>query len=246
MNLRSAPGPHPATAVCQPAWDPAEVMIVGAGPAGLLLANLLGQAGVRCQVFDRRDRPLEDSMAIGVTPPSLEILRRLGLDHRFREEGVPVQWAEVHEAGRRLGRMTFAHLRSPYPFFLSIPQASTVAILRENLQPFSAVTVHEGWECVGLEQRADQVTLGLRAVGRGAAAQARAPFVVGCDGYRSTVRVAAGVARRERVYPQRFMMADFPDASGLKDEARLFFSAEASVESFPLPGGSCLRGTRPT
>ncbi len=237
MRVRSAPGHAPVPAIPPPARDSAEVIMVGAGPVGLLLANLLGQAGIRSLVFDRRDRPLDHSMAIGVTPPSLEILRRLGLDGRFRAEGVPVQWAEVHEAGRRLGRMTFAHLRSPYPFFLSIPQARTVAILRENLERYPSVTVHEGWECVGLDPSAEQVTLGLREVGSGGWAEARASLVVGCDGYRSTVRAAAGLAGRERVYPQRFVMADFPDASGLGDEARLFFSAEASVESFPLPGG---------
>lgn len=72
-----------------------DVAIVGAGPVGLLLANLLGARGVRTAVFDKRPSPGTGSMAIGITPPSLEILKRLALDEVFREAGVPVRHAEV-------------------------------------------------------------------------------------------------------------------------------------------------------
>ena len=61
-----------------------DVAIVGAGPVGLLLANLLGAQGVRTCLFDKRTEPQTSSMAIGITPPSLEILKRLGLDEVFR------------------------------------------------------------------------------------------------------------------------------------------------------------------
>ena len=103
-----------------------DVVIIGAGPVGLLLANLLGARGISTQIFDQREQPLESSMAIGVTPPSMEILKRLGLDTVFQEAGVPVRHAEVHESHRRLGRLDFAQIKSDYPFFLSIPQARTV------------------------------------------------------------------------------------------------------------------------
>src|SRR5215207_6209411 len=57
-----------------------DVAIVGAGPVGLLLANLLGARGVRTLIIEKRREPQTSSMAIGITPPSLEILRCLGLD----------------------------------------------------------------------------------------------------------------------------------------------------------------------
>jgi 2-polyprenyl-6-methoxyphenol hydroxylase-like FAD-dependent oxidoreductase len=215
----------------------ADVIIIGAGPIGLLLANLLGRASVRTLVFDKRDSPLESSMAIGITPPSLEILKPLDLDHVFINAGVPVRYAEVHESGRKLGRLAFNHIRSDYPFFLSIPQARTVEILRDSLRRFPSVTVQDGMECTGLEQDSHGVRAMLGHVNTKISFQTRAAFLVGCDGHRSTVRRAAGLRVREKLYPQRFVMADFRDDSGLGEEARLFFSPEASVESFPLPGG---------
>jgi len=215
----------------------AEVLVVGAGPVGLLLANLLGARGVRVLLVDQRETPPESSMAIGVTPPSLEILRSLDLDRVFQEAGVPVRHAEVHEARRCLGRLDFAGIGSDYPFFLSLPQAQTIAILREKLNHFPTVRLQGGVAFTGLTTERRGVRARLRNAGAAAETQVAVQFVVGADGHRSRVRAAAGLTVRERDYPQRFIMGDFADASGLGTEARLYFSAEASVESFPLPGG---------
>jgi len=214
-----------------------DVLIAGGGPVGLLLANLLGLRGVRTRVVDRRDAPLDSSMAIGITPPSLEILRKLGLDRVFLDAGVPVRHAEVHEQRTLLGRLDFAGIASDYPFFLSIPQARTVEILRANVAKFPGVEVINGVEFTGLTQDSGGVRIALRNVANEVVFDARSRFVIGCDGHRSLVREAAGLTVHERIYPQQFVMADFTDRSGLGHEARLFFTPSASVESFPLPGG---------
>ncbi len=215
----------------------ADVLIIGAGPVGLLLANLLGTQGIRTLVCDQRTTPLDRSMAIGITPPSLEILKPLGLDEAFTRAGVPVRYAEVLESRTCLGRLDFDEIRSDYRFFLSIPQLRTVGILRENLARFASVRLLDGTRFMAVEQRADHIRVNVRDVDGHIDFDLCARFLIGCDGHRSTVRSAAGLAVRERVYPQRFVMADFPDHSGLEGEARLFFGPEASVESFPLPNG---------
>ncbi len=219
-----------------PTFD-AEVLIVGAGPVGLLLANLLGTRGVRTVVCDQRTTPLSSSMAIGVTPPSLEIFKQLGLDSVFRDSGVPVRHAEVYEGRTCVGRLDFAGIASDYQFFLSIPQAQTVEILRKNLRKFSCVTVLDGVEFTGITQESDGVRVVMDGGANRGDTRLRARFVVGADGHRSAVRAAIGLSVRKKIYPQRFIMADFVDRSGLGNEARLFFTPEGSVESFPLPGG---------
>lgn len=219
-----------------PAPD-AEVIIIGAGPVGLLLANLLGANGVRAVVFDQRATPLTSSMAIGITPPSMEILKALNLDSVFRDAGVPVRHAEVYESRTRVGRLDFAGIKSDYQFFLSIPQARTVQILRSNLDRFSCVKVHEGVEFTDLTEEVDGVRVTLRGTADQVSFELRSRYIVGADGHRSAVRETAGLTVQEKIYPQRFVMADFEDRSGLGDEARLFFTPQASVESFPLPGG---------
>jgi 2-polyprenyl-6-methoxyphenol hydroxylase-like FAD-dependent oxidoreductase len=228
------PGVNPASISAPSVSD---VIIVGAGPVGLLLANLLGARGIPTDLFDKRTGPLTSSMAIGITPPSLDILSVLGLDGVFRDAGVPVRHAEVYELGTRVGRLDFAGIASNYPFFLSLPQARTVEILRHNLAKFPNVTIHDGAEFSGLEQDAQGVQAAFRDSVSGRDSQFRGRFLIGADGHKSAVRVAAGLKVRERLYPQRFIMADFTDDSGLGDEARLFFTPEASVESFPLPDG---------
>lgn len=216
---------------------PATVLIVGAGPVGLLLANLLGCRGIPTRVFERRVGALDRSMAIGITPPSLEILRKLGLDRAFCRQGVAVRFAEVYEEQDRLGRLDFAGIESEYPFFLSLPQARTCEILRTELQRHACVRIESGVEFVGVQSDGDGVTARLRSLESELEFSLRGAFLVGCDGHRSAVRESAGIATRERVYPQRFVMADFVDRSDLGDEARLFFGPQASVESFPLPDG---------
>ena len=106
-----------------------DVVVVGGGPVGLLTACLLADRGLRVTILEKRPGPTTRTMAIGVTPPSLEILRGIGLDQEFVRRGVRVRTAEVHESRRTVGRLRFDDLPSPYPFVLSIPQPDTVELL---------------------------------------------------------------------------------------------------------------------
>jgi len=214
-----------------------DVLIVGAGPVGLLLANLLGKAGIRTLIVERRTAPPDQSMAIGITPPSLEILGKLGLDDEFIQRGVCINTAHVTEDGRHLGHVDFSRIRAAHRFILSLPQAQTVALLWRNLSRFDNVQLWTGLECAALEQHADQVEVRLRDAGTGLTRVVRSRYVVGGDGNRSRVRELAGIAVQTKTYRPRFLMADFADETGLGEEAHLFFTARGSVESFPLPGG---------
>src|SRR5262245_20888205 len=191
-----------------------DVAIVGGGPTGLLLANLLGARGVRALVFDKREMPQSSSMAIGITPPSLEIMRPLGLDRVFRNAGLPVRHAEVYEGKTRVGRLDFARLDSEYPFFLSLPQARTIELLQGNLPSFPNVALQAGVTFTSLSQHPQGVRAAFRDL-EGNPIEVQARFLVGADGHKSAVRQTIGLKAREKIYPQRFIMADFQDGSGL-------------------------------
>ena len=217
-----------------PEW---QVLVVGAGPVGLLLGNLLGAGGLRTLVIDKRTAGPEASMAIGLTPPSLALLRSLQLDQSFIGAGVPIDQAVVHGDRGRLGGLSFDGLPAPYPFILAIPQAETVRRLEDRLADWPEVELRRGTELLALEQAAD----GVRAILRAGSATATYPihctFLIGADGGRSHVRQLAGITSDSGSYPQNFVMADFADHSGFGDQAHLFFTRHGSVESFPLPKG---------
>lgn len=207
---------------------PSEVAVIGGGPVGLLLARLLHLGGARVTVFERRPTPCAHSAAIGITPPSLRILRRAGLLEDFLSAGVKVEECFVHGRRGPLGTVSFRQIPDEHRFVLSLPQADTVAILRRSLPERSVV---DGCEVTGVRQEADGCTV---MTSRG---ERRFDWAAGCDGFRGSTRSFAGIPAAVRSYGCHFVMADFVDRSGLGAEAHLFFRPEGSVESFPLPGG---------
>jgi len=142
-----------------------DVLIVGAGPTGLLLANQLGKRGIACVVVDRADDPPAESMAIGMMPPSLEILRPLDLDRAFVRHGLPVTRGYVHEEGRLLGCVRFEGIRSRYPFVLSLPQRATIQLLEEALERWPQVQLYRGMGLVGFREEGDRVVASLETPG---------------------------------------------------------------------------------
>ena len=225
----------------------AQVLIVGAGPTGLLLANLLGARGITVTILERKEPPdrsvpeTEQSRAIGVTPPSLEILSQVGLAEALVHCGVSIQRAVVHGRsviGERapLGELRFEGIHHRFPFILSGPQTRTQAILEEGLHRFPSVRVEYGREVIRYaeadgeisEAATVQCTDGTLWSGQ---------YCVVADGAHGTTALAAGIGRRGAPYRPWFTMGDYRDGSGLGAEAHLWFTVEGAVESFPLPEG---------
>jgi 2-polyprenyl-6-methoxyphenol hydroxylase-like FAD-dependent oxidoreductase len=213
------------------------ILIVGAGPTGLLLANLLGDAGVPCLLVDRRANLPAQSRAIGVTPPSLELLAELGLAESLVARGVPVRDAIVSDGRRRLGSVSFCDLPGPFPFILAVPQRETMGVLEDRLPDLSRVEFRKQTELVGLTPLSGRVVARLRDLTTGRELEEDCACLIGCDGNRSTVREATGFRWRRKRYAVSFIMADFAGRSGFGDDAVLFFTPAGAVESFPLPCG---------
>ena len=215
----------------------ADVIVAGGGPVGLLLAGLLGRRGLEVLVVERRHRIPEASMAIGITPPSLAILKELGLDQTFTQHGVTIDTARVFEAGDCLGKVDFSRLPTDHRYILSLPQAMTLKLLQAHLATIPNVRLVTGVDVVDHADERDGVRIELQDRETGARSTARAAYLAGCDGHHSTVRRLAGIGMRTRGYRPRFIMADFEDRTTLHREAHLYFGPHGSIESFPLPGG---------
>jgi 2-polyprenyl-6-methoxyphenol hydroxylase-like FAD-dependent oxidoreductase len=172
--------------------DAVTVLVVGAGPTGLLLAAELHRRGVRCLIVDEHDGPLDWDRATVVHPRSLEIFDTLGIVGPLLEKGVRQRRARLHSAGAVLGEIDLSLCGSRYPFNIGISEEVTEAILADYLGRHGGA-VTRSTRLVALDVREDGVVATLDQAGE--PAQVRAQWVVGCDGIRSTVRTLAGIER---------------------------------------------------
>lgn len=214
-----------------------DVIIVGAGPVGLLLAALLGRRGRSVLVLDQKTQKSPGSNAIGVTPPSLDLLATLGLAETLSRQGAPIRRVTVHGPGQTvLGTVTFDSLPQPHDYILSVPQGTTETTLEAHLGAYPQVRVEYGWTFQTLDQDDDTVTAVFHDA-TGLPRCERALFLAGCDGVRSAVRGAIDIERRARKFDSTFLMGDYADDTGWGDQAHLFFTPRGAVESFPLGQG---------
>lgn len=213
-----------------------EVAIVGGGPVGLLLAALLGARGIRVLVIERSTERPRHSKAIGITPPSLRILARLGLDEAFLRHGVPIRDCHVHGESGYLGCASFRDIPDANRFILSLPQQENLRLLEEKVATLPSITLLRGTELRSITQSANSATISLSNTG-GSETTVEVGWVVGCDGSRSKVRDLLRMRTNGAHYRCHFVMGDFVDRTDLRSEAHLYFTADGAVESFPLPDG---------
>lgn len=212
------------------------ILIVGAGPVGLLLAHRLGRQGLPCVLIDRRRFQPDWARSAAITPPSLAILKNAGLCRLLLERGLNVERARVFDESGEIGALDFSGLPSEFRFILSLPQADTLAILTDALLPLKSVTFCPGIELRGLAQNGDSVRAVLGFPGTPSTFSLNAAWVVGCDGHDSATRTLAGISITRHADEPAFVMGDYADRTGWGAEARLFFTPLGSLETFPLPG----------
>ncbi|WP_410673170.1 FAD-dependent monooxygenase [Amycolatopsis sp. cmx-4-68] len=157
----------------------ADVVVAGAGPTGLMLANELALAGVDVLVLERMHERTGLSKALNLQPRTAEVLDLRGLLDRARERS----YATVPEGHFSMIPVSYASWDTRHPYQVGIPQAQVEATLEERLAE-QGVKVLRGHELTGFAQDASGVTVTAGDV------RVRAAYLVGCDGGRSVVRKA--------------------------------------------------------
>ncbi|MFC8797993.1 FAD-dependent oxidoreductase [Promicromonospora sp. NPDC057138] len=176
-----------------------DVIVVGAGPTGLLLAGDLAIAGTRVTVLEKRPAALSNlTRAFAVHARSLEVLDARGLADELVAKGQPVRGLRLFQ------RLTFslADLPSRFQYVLVVPQYEVERLLRRRAEEAGAVFRYDT-EVTGLTQDADGVTVATTG-----GPDLRARYVVGTDGARSTVREAVGIPFPGRAVIRSMVLAD--------------------------------------
>jgi len=166
------------------------VLVVGAGPTGLLLAAELCRRGVSCQLIDATPELLHWDRATVVHPRSLEVIESLGLIQRFLDTGVPQRIVRLHSDGVILGEIDLSTCGSIYGFNLGISEEVTESILIDYLHSQGGEVIRS-CRLIALEPHSDGILADVMR--NGERHNVRARWVVGCDGIHSTTRQAAGI-----------------------------------------------------
>src|SRR5499427_257896 len=215
-----------------------DVLIVGAGPTGLMLANQLIRRGVRAQIIDRHSGPAQQSRALGVQARTLEIYQKLGIAERAIElgkvgDGANI-WAQgVHMANIPLGAAGGSV--TPYPYILVLGQDDNELIMGDKLRELGG-SVQWNTELVSLEQSPDKVAATLKQPD-GKKRTITAKYVAGCDGANSAVRELNGITFPGAPYEHVFFVADVVcTGSMIADQVNVYLFKEGFHLLFPMRG----------
>ncbi len=186
-----------------------EVLVVGAGPTGLIAADLLKRSGVDVRIVEMRAEATRESRAFAVQARTLELMQSMGLADQMLANGVMTTAVQMHVQGKFVGGMNTDRANAPdtpFPYILMIAQSETERILIEDLAALG-VEVERGLEATELHQDADGAVATLRD-DAGATSTIRCAYIVGADGSRSVVREAANIDFSGGTYAQNFLLAD--------------------------------------
>jgi 2-polyprenyl-6-methoxyphenol hydroxylase-like FAD-dependent oxidoreductase len=213
------------------------ILIAGAGPTGLSLAITLRRYGVPVRIIDRATTPTAVSKALAVWSGSLEALAGMGVIGDFLAAGQRLHALKVGDAGHELASLAVGEgIDSPYPFPLLLPQSRTEQILGARLSALGTA-IERGTELVGIAQDSDCVRATLKHAD-GRSEEARARYLVGCDGARSAVRETLGIAFEGYTEPETFLLGDvLIDGGGIDHRSiYLWWHGGGTIALFPFGG----------
>ena len=183
------------------------VVIVGAGPVGMVCALALNQRGVPVTVFEQEPAPVKDQRAASIHPPTLGLLDQLGVTRKIIPLGLVSPTYRFHDRATSavVAEFDLARMRDEFefPFVLQYEQyklTASIAAEYANAGDFDVRFAH----CVtGLTQTPDGVEIAFTS--REGEGRLPASYVIACDGGRSTVRRLAGIEFQGFTYPEKFI-----------------------------------------
>lgn len=218
-----------------------DVLIVGAGPSGLMMACQLALRDIPFRIIDKKDRSTNYSGALILQARSIEIFRQMGIAHRAIGGGIFANEIRLIFNRKRtfiLPLSNFAPGLTRFPGLLMLEQSVTERILSDFILA-KGHTVERGVVLEQVTQDPEKVTCVLKSV-NGGPETIKTNYLIGADGAHSTVRKQLKIQFPGKSYPNFIFVTDCKAKTTIPGDQLCFsFSANATTGFFPLRGNRC-------
>ena len=217
------------------------VLIVGAGPSGLMMAAQLLRYGVLPVIIDSKHGPTNHSKALAVQARSLEIYRQMGVIDTIIKGGKQAAGVVFNQDGKEVVALSLSSVgegQTAFPFVHLYQQSKNERLLLDYLT-LNCCPVYWDTSLLTLEQGAEKVSVQLQT---GNETQTlTCDWLIGADGAGSPVRKQLQIPFNGDTYQHRFYLADVKITNAFGDKVNLFLSKKGFAGFFPMPGEQCYR-----
>ncbi len=233
--------------------DEVQVLVVGAGPVGMLTALCLAENGISPLIIDKAERVAARSYACGLHPRTLSILDDFGLVQEVVSLGHRIETIAFYEGETRRAEFRLADIPGEFPYVVALDQSRLEALLEKELNQ-RGVKVRWSHRLTELEVQEGAIVAMIDQMELSAKGyiipdwdwevrqtwKTKASFVVGCDGYDSLVRHSLGIDYERIGSPEGFSIFEFEsDGNYDESEVRVILDHAGTSAFWPLPGRRC-------
>ncbi|MBA2648890.1 MAG: FAD-dependent monooxygenase [Legionella sp.] len=219
----------------------ADVLIVGAGPTGLILALWLTKLGVCVRIIDKNEHAGFSSRALIVQSRTLELYHQIGIADEVIAQGIPLDYFELRKNAKHIETINLAKIgfgMTPYSFILSFPQDEHERLLEDNLKKMG-VSVERNTELISITQ--NDKTVKALIVSQGRQETTEFAYLCGCDGARSVVREQLGFTFSGSTYQHRFFVADVESSEEVMKGLQIGITDTEFCLAFPIRSSKTVR-----
>ena len=187
-----------------------EVLIVGAGPTGLMMGCQLARFNIPFRIIDKNQDRSKESRAFGVQAKTMEIFQNLGIISEFLKKGVIGKEIDFYSNGKQRFKFNLNNIKvedTPFPFLLYLPQSETEQILINYLEA-NHITIERQVELTSFNQTNDMIEVNVKNIGNNQNEKIQCRYIIGCDGAHSRVRQILEIPFVGAMYTQEFVLAD--------------------------------------
>lgn len=211
------------------------ILIVGAGPTGLMMACELARYGVPYRIIDKKSEMTKTTNAAGVHPRTLEIFEHLGIIDQFLANSIKSPKFEIHSENETLASMSFDVIDSHFNYLIMIPQSETEKILNNYLLTLNG-HVERSAELIDLKRENNKLISTIRHADQ-KIETIESDWVIGCDGYHSMVREKSHIPMTGKDINHEFLVADMLIDTNISHDTVVVFLLKGSILGlFPLAG----------